>query len=151
MAAFLTLQISMKASKEVSKCTNRCFMPSQLSVFCLDTKRELAHFETYSLPFNSVTKYLCRTEYRRVIFFPLWKYRTPRRREGLFFQPSPPPILLVGRKAKFSFKGAVSSNSEVLIFLKFSRYTNWKYTDATPRTDLEIGRKCKAFFAKGDH
>jgi hypothetical protein len=62
-----------------------------------------------------------------------------------------PPILLVGRKARLSFKGAVSSNSEVLIFLKFSRYTNWKYTDATPRTDLEIGRKCEAFFAKGDH
>ena len=82
MAAFLTLQISMKASKEVSKCTNRCFMSSQLSVFCLDTKRELAHFETYSLLFNSVTKYLCRTEYRRVISFHKdgWhRGKTPRR------------------------------------------------------------------------
>jgi hypothetical protein len=80
-------------------------------VFCLVMKRELAHSDTYSLPFNSVTKYLCRTEYRRVISFPLWKYKTPRQWEGLLFYPSPPPILLVGRKAKFSFKGTVSLNS----------------------------------------
>jgi hypothetical protein len=38
---------------------------------------------------------------------------------------TPPPILLVGRKAKFSFKGAVSSNSELVtvnVFTLFSMF-----------------------------
>jgi hypothetical protein len=75
--------------------------------------------------FDLVTKYICRTEYMRVISFPLWKYKTPRQWEGLLFYPSPPPILLVGRKAKFSFKGTVSLNSVLVtvnVFNLFSIY-----------------------------
>ncbi len=66
---------------------------------------------------------ICRAEYMRVISFPLWKYKTPRQWEGLFFS----------LQTLFSYKNAlcIKHRDEIvfyggsLFYLLFRHGVHW--------------------------